>query len=494
MKKMNIPVRKKNIIPIFLASTIFCLLSLIPYNVLSGNIPDNIRVLLDKLPTLSHDRGARPLIYQYSVGDLSSLSEKDAIWVIDELAKRGVGVITFWKKEDAMESGIVEGLRIALIQEDLGLQVAVDASNLLYGFYDGTALTEHINEEGITFSDSSFKGRDMGCPFTLFNRIPVIRSRVTMYVEAYKTAGVNIDIVTADWEIDGPIEWNEAWENAKRCVRCLENIPNIEDFKAFQSTIRSLRSKLMNESYSTPILQRYPQAFVTNYATYPNDGWRYWYDHFEYPQPELPHSKDQKALYRPWYDEFNETGFTMAMPVVYTWYPIFSWYPEYSADYRWFYNLLKVGSNAGKSTPSGIPIATFMHWHTTTPPANPDPDVKQMSQKYYKELLWHLLLRGTDLYFSWCMESEIETEMILLQNVYNSSLEYNDWIQWGRPITFEVPNKEKSVVSGLKLNNQVLIRRTDFTNDTEPIMLTIDGVNLVVPYKPNECQIFSLGK
>ena len=495
MKKMNISVEKRNtIISIFLTSAIFCMISLTPCNVFSQNIPDNVSILLDKLPLLSHDRGTRALLYQYSVGDLSSLSDKDARWVVDELAKRGVGVITFWGKGDAMESGILEGLRIARIQVALGLQVAVDASKLLYGFYDGTAATAHIDDEGKAFSDSSFKGNAMGCPFTIDTRAPVIKSRVTAYAEAYKTAGITIDIVTADWEIDGPLEWNDTWKNSKRCVRCQDNIPNIQDFRAFQSIIRSLRSRLMNECYTSPILQRYPKALVTNYATYPNDGWRYWYDFFENPQPELPHRKDQEALYRPWYDEFTETGFTMAMPVVYTWYPIFNWYPKYSADYRWFYDLLKVGSNAGENTPSGIPIATFMHWHTTTPPANPDPNVKQMSQNIYKELLWHLLFRGTDMYYSWCMKNEIATEMSLLQEVYNNSLEYNDWIQWGRPITFEVPEKEKSVVSGLKLNNRVLIRRTDFTGNTKPITLNIDGVNLVIPYKPGECQILSLDK
>lgn len=243
-----------------------------------------------------------------------------------------------------------------------------------------------------------------------------------------------------------------------------------------------------------PLLERYPDALVTNYATYPNDGWRYWYDYFEYPRPELPNREDQQALYRPWYNEFTETGFTMAMPVVYTWYPIFNWYPDYSSDYRWFYNMLKVGSNAGKSTPSGIPIATFVHWHTTSPPENPSPDVKQMTQQSYKELLWHLLLRGTDIFYSWCMREEIATEMSLLQEVYNNSLEYNVWIQSGRPVFFDVPAQEGSVISGLKLNNRVLIRRTDFTDNKKPIKCTIDGINLVVPYKPGECQILNIEK
>lgn len=476
-----------------LAALIFLLIiSSSDYKIFSQEIPDNIRILLEKLSPLSYERGNRELIYQYSIGDLSRLSDKDTELVIKELSKRGIGVITFWKQAEAFERGIEEGIRIARLQENLGLKVAVDATDLLYGFYDKTDFTAHIDNEGRTFYDSSFAGHWMGCPFTLQERIPVIRSRIIAYSEAYQAAGVNIDIVTADWEIDGPHEWNEAWVNSKKCMTCCKNIDNIQDFYVFQSKLRSLRSKLLEICYTRPILERHPKALITNYGTYPNDGWRYWYDYFESPQIDLPNIKDQKAIYRPWCNEFTETGFTMAMPVVYTWYPIYNSYPEYTSDYRWFYNMLKVGTNAGKSTPSEIPIATFFHWHTTAPPEKQDLNVKQMSRHSYQELLWHLLLRGHDIFFSWCMKEEIETEMTLLQEVYNNSLNYNDWLQSGRPVLFEVPAKESSVVSGVKLNNQVLVRRTDFTDNKKAVKCIIDDKIIMVPYKPGECQIITI--
>ncbi|RIH63224.1 hypothetical protein D1164_21105 [Mariniphaga sediminis] len=471
---------------------LFCILCLVPNHMFSQNIPENIKTLMDTLPVLSNDHGDRELLYQYSVGDLSSLSDEDTRKVISGLKNRGVGVITFWKKGEKIDSHIQEGIRIARIQKELGLSVVIDATRLLYGFYDGTPATSHISDKGETFSDSSFAGHTMGCPFTLVSRIPVIEARIVAYAEAYKAAGIDIDIVTADWEIDGPMEWNDAWENSKSCVRCRENTSDINNFLLFQATLRSIRSRLMYESYTKPVLERFPDALITNYATYPHDGWRYWYDYFEYPQPELPHIKDQNALYRPWYDEFAETGFTLAMPVVYTWYPIFNWYPEYSGDYRWFYNMLKVGSNAGKSTPSGIPLATFVHWHTTAPPKNPDPGVKQMSRESYQELLWHLLLRGHDMLFSWCMQNELAVEMILLQDVYNKSLEYNKWFKIGQPVIFDVPANETTVISGIKLNNKVLVRRTDFKENNKPVMVKIDNVELKVPCKPGECQILRL--
>lgn len=457
------------------------------------DLPTSVQVLLDTLPPLSHERQGRPLLYQYSVGDLSGLSDAETADVLQALANRGVGVITFWEKGSRQEARMEEGIRIARLQDSLGLSVAVDATDILYGFYDGTEAVAHIDSSGNRFFDDSFAGRSMGCPFTLDRRQPVIESRVAAYVEAYHAAGVSIDLVTADWEIDGPHEWNEAWENARRCVRGRENIANIESFEAFQARMREMRSDLLKDSYVQPILRRYPEAKITNYAVYPNDGWRYWYDYFESPQPELPHRRDQEALYRPWYDEFTETGLTMAMPVVYTWYPTYSWYPAFeSDDYRWFYNMLRVGSNAGKSTPPGIPIATFVHWHTTAPPDDPDPSVPQMSKDRYQELLWHLLLRGHDRLYSWCLQEELPREMSLLQEVYDASLEYVGWLEHGVPITFDVPREEGPVVSGLRWNDRVLVRRTDFGPSTGPVSIEVAGETIRVPAAPDTLQIIEL--
>jgi hypothetical protein len=133
-----------------------------------------------------------------------------------------------------------------------------------------------------------------------------------------------------------------------------------------------------------------------------------------------------------------------------------------------------------------------VHWNTTAPPKEPDPGVIQMSKEAYKELLWHLLLRGHDMLFSWCMRNELADEMTLLQEVYNNSLEYNEWLKSGRPVIFDVPENETCVVSGIKLNDRVLVRRTDFTDNNDPVTVNIDGIDLKVPYKPGSCQVLLL--
>ncbi len=457
-----------------------------------SNIPDNIRTVLNALPPLANERGDRELVYQYSVGNIGELSDEDAGWVISELAGRGVGVITNWLAGANQDAGIAEGIRIARIQESLGLTVATDANSILHRFYDNEPGTAHVDETGQPFWDESFAGSKMGCPFALDHRKPVILARVAAYAEAYHAAGVPLGIVTADWEIDGPHEWNEAWEHSKRCARCLANMPNIDDFAAFQAKMRQLRAELLRECYVAPILHRFPDALVTNYAVYPNDGWRYWYDYFEHQQPELPHRMDQADRHRPWYNEFAESGLTLAMPVVYTWYNIYGSYPGFTnPDYRWFYNMLLVGSNAGASTPPGIPIATFVHWHTTAPPEG-SPEARQMSAEAYGELLWHLLLRGHDIFYSWTPMDELAEEIRLVQQVYDASLEYNEWMAFGTPVTFDVPLEQGPVVSGLRLGNRVLVRRTDFGGAGVSASISVDCKTVAVPIAAGACQVITL--
>ena len=44
---------------------------------------------------------------------------------------------------------------------------------------------------------------------------------------------------------------------------------------------------------------------------------------------------------------------------------------------------------------------------------------------------------------------------------------------------------------GLRIGNRVLVRRTDFTDQTEPVEIKIGDVTLIIPYEPGKCRIFS---
>ncbi|MCZ6679041.1 MAG: hypothetical protein O7E52_17545 [Candidatus Poribacteria bacterium] len=178
------------------------------------------------------------------------------------------------------------------------------------------------------------------------------------------------------------------------------------------------------------------------------------------------------------------------MPVVYTWDAIPTWYDFDNIDYRWFYNMLLVGSNAGKHTPPEVPIVTFVHWHTVEVTQKAG-SVKQFSQDKYQELLWHLLLRGHNGLFMWCPQTEVGIETRLVHQVYGASLQYREFLEHGEPIMFDVPSQPSPVVSGLKLGNRLLLRRTDFDDRETTVPLRVSGITVEVKRIEGECQIVS---
>jgi len=256
--------------------------------------------------------------------------------------------------------------------------------------------------------------------------------------------------------------------------------------------MREMRSYLQNYSYAEPVLSSFPDALTGNYAVYPNDGYRYWYDYFEYYVEGQPYKADQNAKYRQWYNDFPSTGYTCAMPVVYPWEPIYSWYDFESPDYRWFYNMLLVASNAGKNTPRNIPVISFVHWHTIFVSGKPDTAIKQMSMERYQELLWHMLLRGTDTFFMWSGGKEYPQEIKFVHKVYAAAQQYGDFLEHGLPVIFDVPGEPATVISGLALGDSILIRRTDFGENRDPVEILAGTKLITVEYTPGICKIISL--
>ncbi len=394
---------------------------------------------------------------------------------LEKLRQRGIAYSVNWRwkgQGSSPDPGTGSILKIARLQHELGMQVVANASSCLYSFHDGSEPTLHVDADGRTFGDDSF-GRTLGCPFGVDHRIPGIRNRVQSFVSAYRESEVPLDFVFVDWEVDGPIEWNGAWESSRRCIRCREAIPEMDSFISFQQAIREKRSALQKQCLSDPVLAVFPEAMVGNYGVNPHDGYRYWYDYFELvpENPAIPVVREQKAVYRPWADEFDACGYTVSMPVIYTWYPVFEWYDYDDPDSRWFYNLLRIGSNAGAHTSPGIPSVPYVHWHTTAPPEH-DPDaslVTQFSRERYAELLRHLLVRGHDSFFLWCLGRELETEISLLHKVYAESHQHAGILNSGQPFSLTVPviGSGAMVVSGVhdEADSTVLIIVSDFDQD-----------------------------
>ena len=448
-----------------------------------------IQTVLENTEPLTYSRGERLPLYVWVLNGVGVEDEGEIEEVLRELDRRGIALFATWDHRKEVES-LNEGLSIARAQKKLGLRVSVNANQLLHRIFNGDSSTAHVGEDGSLFFDFSFgESVSMGCPFAVRHRFGEIRDRVERFARAYRDAGVEVDVVFADWEIDGPSEWNGAWTHSKHCVRCREAIGEIESFEVFQQALREIRAEIQREVYAEVLKRYFPNILVGNYAEYPHNGERYWYDYFEHLPKDAPFRADRDAKYRAWAQTFEQTGYTFAMPVVYTWCPTFDWYDFENPDYRWFYNMLLVGSNAAKS--KTVPIGTFVHWHTTAPPERLDSSVVQFSEEKYQALLWHLLLRGHDTLFLWCRLPELAKEVRLVHEVYAEAQQFGDFLDRGEPVRFDVPTTEGSVVSGLRLENSLLVCRTDFADSADPVVLNVDGKSISIP-RIEGCQILPL--
>lgn len=447
--------------------------------------------IVAEIPPMETERGDRLPLIVWRLQNIPADDEADLEQLMRALNERGIAAVSGWTARN-MERRREQAMRTAAVQKRAGMPVVVNATGVMYRFFDGSEGTGHVGEDGEEFFDTSFSEHvAMGCPFALEHRYPAIRAQMEAYVEAYAEAGLPLDIVIGDWEIDGPIEWNDAWQNSRKCVRCRENVANIENFGEFQASLRTIRARMQRECFVEPVKRRYPDALVGNYAVYPHGGVRYWYDYFERePGDDMPYIPDQAARYRPWFHEFSMTGYSFAMPVVYTWRRIFDWYDFENLDYRWFYNMLLVASNAAWSTSARIPIISFVHWHTTAPGGAPP--VPQFSEEKYQELLWHMLLRGHSGLAMWCRPEETLKETQLLREVYEAALEHREFLEEGVPVNYDVPRQQGPVVSGLRLGDRVLTRRTDFDDSIIPVAIPVGEKQLIVGRWEGENRILEL--
>ena len=457
-----------------------------------------LAAVMENTQPLKHPRGDRLPLLVWPVTRVGTDDDAEAEKVLRELDARGIPVIPGWNPNPKTREKTLQAcLRLARLQNKLGLEIITCSNRCMHRFCNGSPETAHVDEKGEKFFDTSFHpaGRiKMGCPFALEHRHPAIKAQLEYYLKAYKDAGLDIDMTFLDWEIDGPQEWCAAWEHSKRCVRCREKIPNIDNFASFQTPLRKLRSKIERDVFCDTVKAYFPNARMGNYSVYPHNGYRYWYDFFEYGKfPEgAPYQADGRAKYRAWFKDFKLSGYTMAMPVVYPWAWTYKWYDFEPGDYRWFYNMLKVGSNAAQHTPADVPIVPFVHWQRIWYPMEEDESIIQFSEQGYKELLWHMLLRGHDALFLWCPADATAVEIKPLHEVYAASLEYKEFLDKGEPLVFDVPGAPAPVVSALRLGGRVLVRRTDFTAGVGPVHMNVDNRPLAVPKADGKCQILTL--
>jgi hypothetical protein len=115
-----------------------------------------------------------------------------------------------------------------------------------------------------------------------------------------------------------------------------------------------------------------------------------------------------------------------------------------------------------------------------------------MSLEAYREFLWHTLLRGHATFFLWCAAAEAKEEIEPVHAVYAACGEYRDFMEHGRPVIFTLPAEAGPVISGLRLDDRLLIRRTDFADEPRPVTVNIQGLEVRIPRAEGCCQVLEV--
>lgn len=447
---------------------------------------EKLDFILQNTQPLKFERGDRlPLFFWHTSGSANDEDEQEIEKALKALNERGLPMVPSWRnvpQPDQRAKTMARCVRIAKVQNRLGLPAYAFAGNTGDGFYAKES-TWHVDQDGNHFPDTTHeKNMKLGCPFVT-EGWPAVAEQVQEWAKYYKDNGAQLAGVWYDWEFQGPSEWNGAWEMCKKCVRCRKELgeEGLKDFSAFQKRIREIRSA-MQKVFVDAIHEHFPKATVANYGCYPMGEYRYWWDYYEKMVEGAPAKQDQRAVFRKWYsDEFRLSGLSIGMPVVYGWGHIYGDFDYTDTDYRWFYNMLLVASDCLQHRPEGTPIVSWVNRFVkleSTPK-----DAVPLSEEKYRELIWHIFLRGADSVYIWCGEDDILREIVPVHTVYSAALEYKEFLSKGKAILFDVPSKEGPVLSAIRLENKLLVRRTDFGKppSTADALIEVDGKKIPVP-------------
>jgi hypothetical protein len=75
--------------------------------------------------------------------------------------------------------------------------------------------------------------------------------------------------------------------------------------------------------------------------------------------------------------------------------------------------------------------------------------------------------------------------------VYAAAQQYGEFLEKGTPISSDLPRTLGPLVSGLKLGNQLLVRRIDLGDLPDPVTISIGKTQVPVPHAPGRRQILS---
>lgn len=294
----------------------------------------------------------------------------------------------------------------------------------------------------------------------------------------YKAAGIEVAGVWFDYE-GLPHPWNGCYQAQLASAECRKHYPPgvIDSWTNFISYAYDLRSRVIVEALVEPVREVFPHALVANYGEVASS------EAVPFEEIRPPWKCEQDALMPSAYANTRDLArrFSDAESVT-----------QEQADRFYFRNLLVTVSTANANKRPGqlsIPyISRFV-------PDDPNPKYRLgMSSPVYRELVRHLLLRGSEgLYlFNGGYPGSAVPAQVSLESVEDARAAYDEMLAWrefldlGQPMCFDCPAAEGAVIwSGLRLPDRVLVRAFSFASEVGRVIIeAFPGVHVQLEAPP----------
>jgi hypothetical protein len=380
---------------------------------------------------------------------------------IDQLAERGIvpTVQMGWEWTPAGALAMAQTLREA------GRPVYLlipDAELVERGAYSDTAVW-------VTGPDTSIGGLERRWPCLPLADPRPGAARIRDLIRPFKDAGIELSGVWFDDEAL-PHPWNGVYEAQKRSPDCGRQYPPgaIAEWLAFQGYVFGLRTDLQSAVMADPVHAIFPGARVGNYHEAASSAAVPFVDGGGNSYPPRSLGRLDALMPSAYANTLHLARHARAERPT-----------QEAADRLYFFLLLRTVSTANANKPSGKVSVPFVSRFVRDAPS---PAVRfGMSQRAYRELIRHVLLRGADgLYLfnlgypgSPVTSAESFESVEDARAVYDELLAHREFLDRGHPMTYAVPTLDSlSVIwSGLCLPDRCLIRTVTLRAETQQAVL-----------------------
>lgn len=415
--------------------------------------------ILKQVPVLKHDNTGRyPMI---AIAEFK-LDKDDTSWqraipfppeIIRELKKRG---LTQWIPPRE------QYIPFALALQKEGAGVIMVEGNAFNGPPDNAPASMHILPEDYKPMERPGQQKVFPCPLVLDGWV-ITQQKLRDTFKKYHDAGVIIDAVWLDWEIEP--DWRAAqWDEAKNCSRCRKLFPPgvLDDQQLYQQFIEQWRVQLFSAYVVAPIMEYYPYISINN-----------WEEVLSTPDEPTP----SWSGYRKW--KPKDLGmFTAANPVAYgnTIWKEYNWKEEWGwpldvehMDRVYTSVMLNQISIHEYNAQRISPWKESIPWVDRYCADDPDPAIPILSRKRYREILRHCWLRGADgmqIFNPLWFKDDVDKTAIATEEledaviIYDELLGYRKFLEKGVAMNTAAitPTYQGAIWSGLRLDDQAIVR------------------------------------